>query len=134
MVSRAGVGLLICVALLFIVGLAMVFNTSAAEVLDRGLSYSAMQAMLRQILYAVVGIIAAVGVWFLGYDNVLRLSGYFLSAAGVLLILVFVPGIGSQLNGANRWLSVGGYSIQPSEFVKFLIVFFEINHQKSETF
>jgi len=57
----------------------------------------------------------------------------------VLLILVFIPGIGMELNGAKRWFSFGNLpSIQPIEFVKFsLITFFASwmsKHQRLEPF
>jgi len=48
------------------------------------------------------------------------------------LVLVYVPGIGSQLNGANRWLSIFGYSFQPSEFVKYLIPIYYIHEVLKE--
>jgi cell division protein FtsW len=108
-------------------GLSMVFNTSAAEVLDRALPRSTHHALVKQVLYAVLGGIGAVGVWFFGYENLLKLSGYFLAAGVVLLVLVFIPGIGGQINGAYRWIGVGGYSFQPSEFVKYLIPMYYIH-------
>jgi len=41
------------------------------------------------------------------------------------LILVFIPGIGSDLNtGANSWIKLGGFSLQPAEFAKFGMVLF----------
>ena len=42
----------------------------------------------------------------------------------LLLFLVFVPGIGIKIWGARRWLSLGGYSIQPSEFTKFTLLLY----------
>ncbi len=36
----------------------------------------------------------------------------------VLLIVVLIPGVGTQIKGARRWLRLGGVSLQPSEFVK----------------
>lgn len=109
------------VVVLFILGLSMVFNTTAAEVLDRSLATGTHHALIKQFLYAVLGSLLAAGVWFLGYDQFLRLSGYFLVLGTILLVLVFVPGIGQQINGAHRWLGIGSYSFQPSEFVKYLI-------------
>ena len=39
-----------------------------------------------------------------------------------LLILVFVPGIGVEVNGANRWIRLGGFGLQPSEVMKFISI------------
>lgn len=118
--------LLICVALLFAVGLLMVFNTTAAEVLDRSLDRSTHHALIKQLLYAILGAGAAVGVWFLGFQNVLKLSGPLLFLGTILLVLVFVPGIGQQINGARRWIGFSSISFQPSEFVKYLIPLYYI--------
>ena len=42
----------------------------------------------------------------------------------VLLALVLLPGVGREVNGATRWLSVGGVNLQPSELAKlFLVVY-----------
>jgi len=119
--------LLTAVMILFAFGLLMVFNTTAAEVLDRHLERSTHHALIKQLLYALCGGIGAVGIWFIGYQNILRLSGPMLAFFTLLLVLVFVPGIGQQLNGAHRWISVCGNSFQPSEFIKYLIPLYYIH-------
>ncbi len=113
--------LLICVVFLFALGLIMVFNTSSAEVLDRFSDRSTHYALIKQLLYALVGGVGAMAVWFIGYHNLIKLSGSLLFGATVLLVLVFLPGVGLQINGAHRWINVFGNSFQPSEFVKFLV-------------
>ncbi|MEX0895968.1 MAG: putative peptidoglycan glycosyltransferase FtsW [Patescibacteria group bacterium] len=46
-----------------------------------------------------------------------------LIVAGVVgLLLVFIPGVGVELNGASRWISVAGLTVQPVEFFKFALV------------
>lgn len=125
--NRYALCLLISVVLLFALGLTMIFNTTSAEVLDRFLDRSTHHAMIKQLLYAVVGGVGAVGVWFIGYQNLVKLSGALLIGATVLLILVFLPGIGQQINGAHRWINIFGNSFQPSEFVKFLIPLYFIH-------
>lgn len=124
---RCAVAFLFCVALIFGMGLLMVFNTTAAEVLDRSLDRSTHHALLKQVLYACLGGVGAVGVWLSGYRNILRASGVCLIFATLLLLLVFVPGVGQQINGAYRWINFFGNSFQPSEFVKYLIPLYYIH-------
>lgn len=40
----------------------------------------------------------------------------------LLLLLVFVPGIGKRAGGANRWIVIAGLSVQPSDFAKIAVV------------
>ncbi|HUD01841.1 MAG TPA: FtsW/RodA/SpoVE family cell cycle protein, partial [Rhabdochlamydiaceae bacterium] len=123
---RKSLLLLLCVLVLFVLGLSMVFNTTSAEVLDRALDKSTHHAVIKQLLYAVLAGLLAAGVWFLGFEQILRLSGFFLGFVTFLLILVFIPGIGQCLNGAHRWLAIGSYSFQPSELAKYLIPLYYI--------
>ena len=105
----------------------MVFNTTAAEILDRSMDRDVHYAFVRQLLYAVVGFLCGLGVWLVGYQAILRLSGPLLLFFSFLLVLVFIPKIGLQINGAHRWINVFGNSFQPSEFVKYLIPMYYIH-------
>jgi cell division protein FtsW len=116
----------VCIALVFMIGLMMVFNTSAAEVIDRSLERSTHDALIKQILYAFVGLIGAAGVSIVGYRTLLKITAPLLFLGTLLLLLVLIPGIGQELNGARRWLRLFGYSFQPSEFVKYLIPMYYI--------
>ncbi len=113
--------LLVSVALIFALGLIMVFNTSSAEVLDRSLNRSLHHALLRQVSYALIACFLASLVWRVGYDSLLKLSPYLLLMGIVLLLLVFVPKIGYARNGSHRWIGVGHFTFQPSELIKFLV-------------
>ncbi len=42
----------------------------------------------------------------------------------ILLAVVLVPGIGREVNGAQRWIGLGGFTLQPSEIAKFLITIY----------
>ncbi len=125
--NKHTLSLLIVVMLLFSMGIMMVFNTTAAEVLDRDLDRSTHYAFLKQMVYALLATGLAAGVFFLGYENILRLSGVFLFLGTVMLVLVFVPGVGQQINGAHRWINIFGNSLQPSEFVKYLLPLYVIH-------
>lgn len=125
--NRYANSLLIMVSLLFALGLVMIFNTTSAEVLDRFLDRSTHHALIKQLLYAAFGVVGALILWFIGYLNLIKLSSVFLVGSTFFLILVFLPGIGSHINGAHRWINLFGNSLQPSEFVKFLIPLYFIH-------
>lgn len=104
----------------------MVFNTTSAEVLDRSLQQSTHFGLIKQLSYACIAVVLALCTGFFGYENLLKYSRVFLWVSVVFLLLVFVPGIGQQINGAHRWVKILGISFQPSEFVKYLIPLFYI--------
>ncbi len=55
----------------------------------------------------------------------LERMGPFLYLCGLfLLALVLVPGVGKEVNGATRWIFIGGFSVQTSEFMKLFLVIF----------
>lgn len=73
-----------------------------------------------------------VGLGFLGlgffslfdYRRLYNLSLPLLCLAILLLILVFVPGIGVKLLGANRWIDLKFFVLQPAEFVKLVLAIY----------
>ena len=119
--------LLFSVTSIFVMGLVMIFNTTSAEVLDHSLSKSTHQALFKQILYAGAGLFFAATVWSLGYHRLITLSPYLLGLFCFLLILTLLPGIGREVNGSKRWISIAGLSFQPSEFVKLIIPLYMIH-------
>jgi cell division protein FtsW len=125
--NKKGLALLIAISIIFAMGLLMVFNTTAAEVLDRALDKNIHHALIKQLLYAVVGGVCSLIVWGLGYQTILKLSGPLLLFFTFLLALVFIPGIGLQINGAHRWIIIFGNYFQPSELVKYLIPMYYIH-------
>ncbi len=118
--------LLVVSACLFVLGVVMIFNTTSAEVLDQALDTSTHTALFRQIVYGIFGCWFAAGIWLLGHRPFIALSPYLLAFGALLLILVFVPGIGRAANGSHRWIGFAGVTVQPSEFVKFLLPAFFI--------
>jgi len=78
----------------------------------------------RELVWVVMGVIAAIIARSVHYQVVQRLSSWFLLFAIVMLCLVFVPGIGHRVNNASRWITLAGFTFQPSELAKFAIIIF----------
>lgn len=120
--EKLGVRLVLVAALLiFGMGLLMIFSTTSAEVLDHALDKSTHQAFLKQINYALFGLFLSALTWKFGYKKLISYSPVILVVLTVMLVLVLIPGIGREVNGSKRWLSLFGLSVQPSEFVKYVI-------------
>ncbi len=86
----------------------------------------------------VGGLIAMCVIASINYKHLKKYAFFFYIAAIILLILVFVPGIGFAHGGARRWIHVGNlFSIQPSEIYKVAFVLFfafwlsKLKHQVS---
>ncbi|MCK4934567.1 MAG: putative lipid II flippase FtsW [Simkaniaceae bacterium] len=122
--NKFSLPLLSSVAVLFAIGLLMVFNTTSADVLNRRLDIHTHHALIKQFVYALLSLLAAAGIWMLGYRHLIQLSPALYILCFVLLLLVFVPGIGGRTNGASRWIHLGPITFQPSEFVKTCIPLF----------
>lgn len=71
-----------------------------------------------QVSGIVVGAAAALALVLLPYRTVMRLAWPAWICAILLLVLVWVPGIGVSAKGASRWIRFGSVQIQPSEFAK----------------
>lgn len=117
--------LMICVAAIFAVGIIMIFSTTSAEMLEIDPEKRTFQSVIKQFYYAMGGVALACATYNVGYRRLLSLSPILLVFFSILLLLVLIPGVGRVVNGSRRWLSIGGLSFQPSEFVKYIVpVFF----------
>lgn len=77
-----------------------------------------------QLIFGVLpGVIGCVFTMRVSYDNLRRFAPHLLGLSILLLILVFIPGIGAEFGTSHSWIAVGGFSFQPSELAKlaFLI-------------
>jgi len=122
---------------IFALGLVMIFSTTSAEIMDHELDQSTHQALVKQICYACAGLVIAWGIIKAGYQRLIEYSPFLLGLFTVLLVCTLIPGVGREVNGSRRWISIAGFSFQPSEFVKYLIPIYFIRHflaYKSEEF
>ncbi len=76
----------------------------------------------KQLVAAVVGFIALVVATKIDYKIWQKYAIQLLGISFVLLVAVFLPGIGVEYKGANSWINLGFTNIQPTEIVKFTLV------------
>jgi cell division protein FtsW len=106
--------------LLLVVGLLMILSASSVtSFANYGSSYTFFK---KQLVWALAGIIAFAFFARLDYHK-LRGWGYASYVGAVaLLILTLVPGVGVTVGGGTRWISLGAFAFQPSEFAKLALV------------
>ena len=75
----------------------------------------------RHLTFVCVGIVAAALSVIFPIRDWKYCTPWLLLAALLLLIGIFLPGVGKQVNGARRWLSLGPVTLQPSELAKIVI-------------
>lgn len=73
---------------------------------------------LRHGAYLLLACAAALGCYRVPIDFWYRSGWLWLLLSSLLLILVLIPGIGRDVNGSQRWLALGGLTVQPSELAK----------------
>ncbi len=80
------------------------------------------ELFIRQLFWYGMGTVAAVGICVIDYRILARWSmvGYWGSI--ILLLMVMVPGIGAMRFGARRWIDLGIFQLQPSEFAKLAFI------------
>src|SRR5690348_17173200 len=103
-------------------GLIMVYSASSGTAVVHGAN--PMGALIRQASYAVIGIALMAGAARIPYRRWRPLVPVITLLSMLLLLAVLVPGIGVRVNGASRWIPVGPFTLQPSEFVKLAVVLF----------
>lgn len=121
--------LFVAAGTLLCLGLLMVYSASIA--LADGPLFSQMSRysfVTRQAVFMVAGVILALLVWLTPMSVVQRMTLPLFGFTVVLLVLVFVPGIGHEANGANRWLDLGPVNFQPSELMKVVAVLFAADY------
>lgn len=114
--------LLFTVLVLLALGTIMVFSASSYTALStQGNKY---HYLIRQVIWVTVGLIAMFVVSNIDYRRIALSSPILLVICVVLLVLVRIPGIGSNVNGSWRWFNFGPASFQPSEFAKIALILF----------
>ena len=110
------------VSILISLGIVMIYSSSGIYALQQ-LGDSAY-FLNRHLFFLTLSVVLMLMVMMVDYRELRRLAKPLLLAGIVLLVLVLIPGIGKESNGARRWFQVGPINFQPSEFVKIAVLIY----------
>lgn len=108
--------------LLFLVGLLFVFEASSISAID--LVGDSFYFLKLQIRWVGIGLVAMLFFAFFDYKKLYYLSFPLFAFVLFLLLVVLIPSIGQKAGGARRWIDLGFFSLQPSEFAKLSIILY----------
>src|SRR3712207_5188411 len=98
-------------------GAVMVYSASSARTLLQGQGDGTLY-LVKYLAYGAVGLVAMSILSRHGLALVRRYTGLLLAGAYVLLLALFIPGVGVNVNGATRWINAGPGQFQPAEIMK----------------
>jgi len=115
--------------LLLALGLVMVYSASIAIAeAGRASGNQASYYLVRQALFVAAGIVVAFAAFQVPLKSWQLAAPWLFLIGAALLALVLVPGIGREVNGSKRWLSLYFVNLQPSEFVKLFVVLYAADY------
>jgi len=110
-------------------GLVMVYSASIAMAeAERFTGFRSSYFLVRHSAYLALGIGAAVAFFRVPVWLWQRMAPWLFFAGTVTLVAVLVPGIGREVNGSRRWISLGIASFQPSELMKLFVVLYAADY------
>lgn len=110
-------------------GLVMVYSASIAIAEgSRATAHQPMHYLVRHGIFIAISLVMAV-VAFQIPIKLWQQSALYLFLFGLLMLaLVLIPGVGREVNGSQRWLSLYFMNLQPSEFMKLFVVIYAADY------
>jgi cell division protein FtsW len=104
---------------LLCLGLVMIASASLHKI-----SGAPFYFVIRHLIAIGIGLVGAFVLFQIPLKQLEKMGAALYLFGLLLLLLVLIPGLGKEVNGATRWIPIGGFSLQSSEFMKlFLVVY-----------
>ncbi|MBE9608053.1 putative lipid II flippase FtsW [Chitinilyticum piscinae] len=121
--------LLWCVLLLLSISLVMVYSASIAMAeVDKDTGFNPSYFLVRHSIFLVVGLAAGAFGFSIASKHWQDYAPMLFLFGVLMLVLVLIPGIGREVNGSRRWLSLAVINLQPSELMKFFVVLYAADY------
>ena len=115
--------------LMMLLGMVMVYSASISLPDSPKFSnYKNTYFLQRQATFIVISLIAGLLVFRIRIADWQRFAPWLFVATLLLLVLVFVPGLGVTVNGGKRWLNLKLFNLQPSELMKVVAVLYAADY------
>jgi cell division protein FtsW len=115
--------------LLLAIGVVMVYSASIATAeASRYTGANSAYYLLRHAVFLGASLAAAIVVFLVPARHWQKAAPLAFIACVALLVLVLVPGIGREVNGARRWLDLWALTVQPSELMKLAVVLYAADY------
>jgi len=115
--------------LLAALGLVMVYSASIATAeASRYTGQNPAYFLLRHAVFLAASLLAGAVVFLVPMRGWQKAAPWLFLCGLVLLVLVLVPGLGREVNGARRWLDLRVVSLQPSELIKLAVVLYAADY------
>ncbi|MEG3592181.1 MAG: putative lipid II flippase FtsW [Pseudomonadota bacterium] len=119
------VNLRILLTVFFLIAIGLIMMTSASmDVAETKNASDSLFYLKRQLVFFLIGITLVIFIYQIKLEYIERNALLMLFLSIFLLVIVLLPGIGKSANNAQRWLSLGPYSFQPSELVKIFFIIY----------
>ena len=109
--------MLACVILLVALGCLMVYSCTYTKLAREGISPT--KTLRTQLMWVLIGIAAMLVMMCIDYT---RIASFHLPIYGLILLLLVVVLFMPERNGATRWIFIGPFTLQPSEFAQLAMV------------
>ncbi|WP_195265653.1 stage V sporulation protein E [Clostridium sp. 1001275B_160808_H3] len=114
--------LLCAIVVLLFIGIVMVYSSSSYYALYQDKVFNSEFYFTKEILWTVVGVIGMIVTMSIDYHIYKKWTPWLvIITIGLLVVVLFV---GADINGARRWIRLGGLSLQPSELAKYVVVLY----------
>lgn len=114
-------GMILVAGALTVLGIIMVFSSSSVNLVSAG--FSSWRDASRQLLFAVIGLLAGVGLVHFSdaVSNLIRYTSLFILLGSWVLQALTLTSLGKTVNGNTGWLVIAGTQFQPAEIMKLAL-------------
>ena len=114
------------ILLLCVFGLVMVFSSSSVFAMEN--HADSYYFLKKQLIYFTIGLIAFTISSKLNANKLEKNYKFYYFLGLLILLLILIPGLSKTAGGASRWINIGGFSFQPIEISKYLLLIFISKH------